>query len=574
MQVMNFSSTNCKNCYKCVRTCAVKAIEIKDDKANIISERCVACGHCLVVCPQNARDVKSSLQNVIQAIADGKEVVVSIAPSYRAYFEESGKFITALRKVGFSRIEETAVGAEVVSDAYEKYIKTTDKTELITTCCPSTVRLIERYYTELMPYMIPIVSPMIAHGRMIKAADNKAYTVFLGPCISKICEALSDELSHDIDAVLTFDEMTTYLEEQSIDYKKLEATMPDKVGSLRGTKYPVVGGVLNGIRDTLEHKNLEVLRVHGMEECKEVLEVLKAGKLKNVCIEMNICNESCLEGPGGHNQKGSVFTRLQAIQKYMRREGTKQYIDESTPHRIYTTEVSLSRCFKNKQVHIHTASEEEITNVLESMGKYEKKEELNCGACGYNTCRDKAVAVINGMSQIDMCLPYTRSIAERLSNEIFHNSPNSILILDKKCRIIDINPRAEIRFGYKADLMKGKKIDLIMDAKPFEKVLSEKVSASKEKVEMATYDLIAYRDIIYLEKQKALLVLFTDVTDEEKRKREVNHLKVSTLDVTQSIIDKQMRVAQEIASLLGETTAETKVAIMKLRNVLQEEGDC
>ncbi|MGL5676154.1 MAG: [Fe-Fe] hydrogenase large subunit C-terminal domain-containing protein [Cellulosilyticaceae bacterium] len=566
MQVMNFSSTNCKNCYKCVRTCSVKAIEIKDDRASIIPERCIACGHCLVVCPQNARDVKSSLKAVMQAIADGVEVVVSLAPSYRGYYEESGKFIAALRALGFSRIEETARGAEIVSKAYEDYILHTEQTELITTCCPSTVRLIERYYTELMPVLIPIVSPMIAHGRVMKAENKEAYTVFIGPCISKICESLSDELAQDIDAVLTFDEVMAYLHEKGIDYKKLVAEEPDHLGTARGNRYPVVGGVLNGIRGTLEKKNLEVLRVHGMTQCTEVLEVLRAGKLKNVCIEMNICNESCLQGPGGHNQQGSVFTRIQTLGRLLRQQSKEAAPSEDV-------KVPLDRHFKNKQVTIYKGTEEELIAVLESMGKYEKKDELNCGACGYNTCRDKAVAVINGMSQIDMCLPYTRSIAERLSNEIFHNSPNSILILDKKCRLIDMNPAAETRFGYKAELMRGKNISLMMEAKPFEKCLKEKTSATKEKVTLEAYDLIAYRDMIYLEKQKALLVLFADITDEEKRKKEVNHLKVSTLDVTQSIIDKQMRVAQEIASLLGETTAETKVAIMKLRNVLQEEGE-
>ncbi|MGL4800429.1 MAG: [Fe-Fe] hydrogenase large subunit C-terminal domain-containing protein [Cellulosilyticaceae bacterium] len=566
MQVMNFSSTNCKNCYKCVRTCSVKAIEIKDDRASIIPERCIACGHCLVVCPQNARDVKSSLKAVMGAIAEGVEVVVSLAPSYRGYYEESGKFIAALRALGFSRIEETARGAEIVSKAYEDYILHTEQTELITTCCPSTVRLIERYYTDLMPVLIPIVSPMIAHGRVMKAENKEAYTVFIGPCISKICESLSDELAQDIDAVLTFDEVMAYLHEKGIDYKKLVDEEPDHVGTARGNRYPVVGGVLNGIRGTLEKKHLEVLRVHGMTQCTEVLEVLRAGKLKNVCIEMNICNESCLQGPGGHNQEGSVFTRIQTLGRLLRQQSKEAVPSEDV-------EVPLDRHFKNKQVTIYKGTEEELTAVLESMGKYEKKDELNCGACGYNTCRDKAVAVINGMSQIDMCLPYTRSIAERLSNEIFHNSPNSILILDKKCRLIDMNPAAEARFGYKAELMRGKNISLMMEAKPFEKCLKEKTSATKEKVTLEAYDLIAYRDMIYLEKQKALLVLFADITDEEKRKKEVNHLKVSTLDVTQSIIDKQMRVAQEIASLLGETTAETKVAIMKLRNVLQEEGE-
>lgn len=569
MQVMNFSSTNCKNCYKCVRTCAVKAIEVKNDRAHIVTDRCITCGHCLVVCPQNARDVKSHLENVIEALKNGLQVVVSLAPSYRAYFEESDRFVAALKKLGFSRIEETAVGAEVVSREYEKYISETQQTELITTCCPSTVRLIERYYSELIPYIIPIVSPMVAHGRMIKEKDPNAYTVFIGPCISKIREALSEEHIEDVDAVLTFDEIVSYLEEQQIDYKKLEPEKAFATGTLRGNKYPVVGGVLNGIRETIEKKGLQVLRVHGMENSSEVLNTLKAGKLKNVCIEISICNESCIAGPGGINQEGSIFTRLQSIQKFLR----AQKDIEQDKRIVYDPQVSFKRVFKNNQVQIYTATEEEITGVLQSIGKYEKKDELNCGACGYNTCRDKAIAVLNGMSQIDMCLPYTRSIAERLSNEIFHSSPNSILIVDKHCRLVDINPKGEQAFGYKSEFMKGKDLAIMMDPTPFKEVLKQKASSEKEKVALVEYDTVVYRDIIYLEKQKALLIIFADVTQEEHRKKEIAELKGSTLDVTQSIIDKQMRVAQEIASLLGETTAETKVAIMKLKNVLQQEGD-
>lgn len=284
---------------------------------------------------------------------------------------------------------------------------------------------------------------------------------------------------------------------------------------------------------------------------------------------MNICSESCIAGPGGHNQEGSVFTRLSAIQKFMRKP-----VCEGVAIKAYDPQVSFERTFKNKQVEVYTATEQQIKQVFETMGKYEKSDELNCGACGYETCRDKAIAVLHGMSQIDMCLPYTRSIAERLSNEIFYNSPNSILLLDRHCRLLDMNPSGEVCFGYKTELMKGKDIQIMMDKTPFETALKEKASLGKEKIELPTYDLIAYRDIIYLEKQQALLVIFADVTDEEKRKKEVSTLKGNTLDVTQSIIDKQMRVAQEIASLLGETTAETKVAIMKLKKVLSEEGDC
>lgn len=570
MQVINFSKTDCKHCYKCVRTCVVKAIEVKEHQAHIIADRCVACGHCLVVCPQNARDVKSSLENVLQAIKEGRKIRVSLAPSYRGYFKESGRFVSALRQIGFDHIEETARGAEIISQAYEDYIASAKQEVLITTCCPSTVRLIERYYSELIPYMIPIISPMIAHGRMMKQEEKACYTVFVGPCISKVCEALSDQLIDGIDAVLTFDEVLAYLSQCGIDYKQLESEKVDYEGSLRGSKYPVVGGVLKGIRETIEKKGLDVLRVHGMRECQEVLEDLRSGELKKVCIEMNLCSEGCIDGPGGHHVEGSVFTRLQAIKSYTRQ--AKQ--DKPTNERHNDTyPIKVEREFINKQVGIYEADEVTITHILESMGKYQQKDELNCSACGYETCREQAIAVANGISHIDMCLPYNKSIAERLSNEIFYHSPNAIFIINKKTEIIEMNPSAERWFGYNNQLMKGKSLKLIMTTDDFVKAIHEKVSYNKEKVVLDTYDLIAYRDMIYLEKQQALLVIFTDITYREKRREELARIKVNTLDLTQTIIDKQMRVAQEIASLLGETTGETKVAIMKLRKVMEEEGD-
>lgn len=573
MKLMNFSSTNCKNCYKCVRTCEVKAIEIKDDQATIVEQKCIACGHCLVVCPQNARDVRSHLGGVKDAINEGKYIVVSLAPSYKSYFEESEKFIAALKKIGFNRIEETAIGAEMVSAAYEKYIKDSQDTEFITTCCPSAVRLIERYYHNLIPCMIPVVSPMVAHGRLIKAENQEAYTVFIGPCISKIGEAMLEDVNGAIDAVLTFDEIISYFHEEEIDYLTLEGKCIDVAGSLRGHRYPIVGGVLNGIRDTIEMRDLELLRVHGMEKCRDVLEALSEGKLKNVCIELNVCDESCIAGPGGINQQSNMFTRLGAIQKFLRKEAKLGNDAIKGLKEIKTKDIQMGRTYEDKQVYNYKPTEEEIQEVLLSMGKMSKKDELNCSACGYNTCHEKAISVLNGMSQIDMCLPYTRSVAERLSNEIFYNSPNGIVLIDSKGKFIDINPKAEELFGHRLEELKGQSISILMDEEPFKEALISQTCKFKDKIVLEEYDLVAYRDIIYLEKQNALLVIFVNITEQEKRKREVGALKSNLIDVTQTIIDKQMRVAQEIASLLGETTGETKVAIIELKKVLEQEGD-
>ncbi len=567
MQVMNFSSANCKNCYKCVRICNVKAIEVKNDQAQIIENRCVACGQCLVVCPQNARDVLSDIDNVKIALKKKKKVIAQIAPAFRGFFQYSAKVITALYKLGFSTVEEVSIGAELVSLEYENIINNSKSTEFLTSCCPSVMMLIEKYYPELIPNVIPVVSPMIAHAMSIRERYEDPYIVFIGPCISKKCEALSEENTGVVDAVLTFDEIVKWLKIEGIDYNSCEDGSMDFTGTTRGDCYPVVGGILRAISPTLKAKNLNSIRVHGIENCKNLLEEVKRGNLNKVCVELSACNESCLGGPGGSTSNESVYTRIQRIQRQVKKLNNEKYLD------ISKISIPLSRTFKNKMMDLHIPKEEEINQILNKMGKYDKEDELNCGACGYNTCYEKAIAVSQGMSQIEMCVPYMRSMAERTTNEIFTHSPNVILFLDKTLTVKEINPIGEKLFSMTKEELRDKHISCVVQDPDFQWVANTKQSMIKEKVFYSEYNYHAYRSIIYMEKHSSLLVIYTDITEEEKRKLELSQLKHNALDVTQSIIDKQMRVAQEIASLLGETTAETKVALMKLKKVLQEEKE-
>lgn len=567
MQVMNFTWANCKNCYKCVRTCNLKAIEVKDDQAQIVENRCVACGSCLVVCPQNARNVLSDINEVKEALSSTRPVVAQLAPAFRGFFKDTSKILAGLYKLGFTSVEEVSIGAEMVSEEYENIIRTSSNTEFITSCCPSVIMLIEKYYPELIPYVLPVVSPMIAHGKSIKSRYDNAYTVFIGPCISKKCEALSEENMGVIDAVLTFDEIVKWMKEENVYSSNTTEHEIDFFGSTRGDRYPVVGGIINAISSTLKEKKLNVIRIHGIDNCKTFLEELKKGELKNLCAELSSCNESCLGGPGGNTSNDSVYSRLQRIQEYLKKPKKDIKIV------VNKLPIDLSRTFKNKKFEFYSPNNEEITHILNKMGKYEKTDELNCGACGYNSCYEKAIAVSQGMSQVEMCVPYMRSMAERTTNEIFNHSPNAILFIDSNLNIKEINPVGEKIFGFKNEYLIGKNVSMIINDKDFEQVVRTRQSIATEKIFYSKYNYHAYRSIIYMEKQSALLVIYTDITAEENRKLELSLLKHNALDVTQSIIDKQMRVAQDIASLLGETTAETKVALMKLKKVLQEEKE-
>lgn len=568
MQVMNFSEANCKHCYKCVRECQVKAIKIENDQAHIMEDKCIACGQCFAICPQNARNIMSDMEFVKDAISKGRRVNLSIAPSFRGFFEYSSKLISAVRKLGFHQVEETAVGADMVSETYAKYLSSQDKGSFITTCCPSVVFLIQKYYPSLVGNLIPFVSPMIAHGKLLKKERPNDITVFLGPCVSKKCEAISQENRNIIDAVLTFDEIAIWMEEENIQYMDLKPSAPDKSGTLRGKQYPIVGGILDGIKDEITKKGLISMRIDGVQECQEVFQEIIDGKVNNCCIEVSACKKSCIGGPGGSHISSSIFSRLQTVKDFLLSEEKEGLNYSPIVHNI-----NLEKNIYTNSLEEQKVTPEDIKRILHQMGKLTKKDELNCASCGYNTCKENAAAILRGMSSIEMCLPFMKSKAERISNEIFENSPNALLIIKDNMEIIESNMSFARFFGVAPAKTIGKKIVDFISEEDLFKVFKTKENILWKKIYIPEYRLHMKESIIYLDHQNAILLILSDISKEEKRRSEVLKLKENTLNVTQGVIEKQMRVAQEIASLLGETTAETKVALTKLKHVLEKEEE-
>ena len=566
MQIMNFSEANCRHCYKCVRTCKVKAIKIIDDQAHIIPEKCIACGQCFASCPQNARNIHSDLDLVYNALKNGEKIVVSIAPSFRGFFKDSPKLITALKEIGFHKVEETAIGADVVTELYKKEINTFGKKNYITTCCPSVVSLIEKYFPTVIDNLMPFVSPMIAHGKILKEENPGALTAFLGPCIAKKYEALSKDNPESIDAVLTFDEVLLLLEKESIDYNTLSDSISDKGGSQFGTKYPLVGGILENISNEIEDAGLNYIRVDGIDECKEIFQEISKGNIQNCCIEASACKKSCIGGPAGSTISDSTYTRLQNIKNFLKTE--KNY----TPPTDEILEYDFAKLSVPKHIDEIMPTQEQITEILRSLGKNEIADELNCAGCGYETCRENAISIFQGMSHLDMCIHFVRRKAERVSNEIFENSPNAILFLDKNLGVLESNAAFSRYFGIAPTEIKEIGIGDLLDIPKLQNVMFTKQNILWEKIYFPKYSLHMGISIIYMENQDALMVILKDVTEEVERKEELKVLKENTLKITQSVIEKQMRVAQEIASLLGETTAETKVALNKVKDVFREEG--
>ena len=575
MNFINFSKANCRNCYRCLRSCPVKAIQIKDEQANIIEDRCIACGLCLSACPQDARNIRSDIVQIKEAIKSGRTVIASIAPSFAGAFDtaDAGQLVAALKQLGISMVEETAEGADIVTKLYKDYIKQSRKENLITTCCPSANYLIEKYHPSLIPYMIPVASPMLAHGRLLKHIHGAdAYVVFIGPCVAKKAEAFGMQYLGSIDAVLTFEELSQWLLEESIEMNRLTPVAFKSKTSAEGRQYPIIGGVIDSLSKEDCEQGYTFLKVDGFSKCLEIFNALEMGLIKNICVEVNICEGSCLGGPGMPKGNNNYFKYYQHIREFAKNIETaaSDYSEADT----VTNSISFSKDFHDKTVKSSKTTEEDLSKVLYDMGKLTHADELNCGACGYNSCREKAKAVLDGMAEMYMCLPYMRNKAESLTNVIFDQSPNIIMLIDEDLNVKEFNPTSERLLKVSAQEAKGKPIGLLMDDSGFASVIRTKNSIYKQKMPLLQHGLVFMMNLVYLEKQGFIMAIMTDITLDEKHQEELVRVKQNTLEAAQKVITKQMRVAQEIAGLLGETTAETKVILTRLKQiVIGEAGD-
>lgn len=573
MDVIGFKEARCKNCYKCVRTCEVKAITVKNAQAQIVSDKCILCGHCLEACPQNAKTYISELEKVKTFLREGKKTVLSIAPSYLGvlHYTTPGQVISALMKLGFYQVRETAEGAVYVTREYNRLLKEGTMKNIITTSCPSVNDLIEKYYPSLTRYMAPVVSPMIAHGRMIKqelGEDTKV--VFLGPCIAKKREASGDaRTAGSIDAVINFPELEEWLREEQIDIFACEDMEPHNPNPQVNRLYPISSGVLSSV--IAEQKSDDTYRkfyVHGINNCIELFKNMEEEGVKDCFIEANICNGGCIKGSAMENNPVSRFKIKLDMEESIEKAPTTVAEYPGTGE-----DVVLHKAFSNHSLREKMPSETEIRAILRKIGKHEKEQELNCSACGYATCRDKAIAVYQDKAELNMCIPYLQEKAQSLSNVVLESTPNVIVIVDSDMKIIEFNGAAEKVFGKSRAQALNMYLYEVMDHTDFEEVLDTGKDILGKRVTYEDKKITTIQNIVYVREQNTVLGVFQDVSKEEERKQQAYKVKVETIEMAQKVIDKQMLVAQQIAGLLGETTAETKVTLTKLRDTILFDGE-
>ena len=573
MNIIQFKEANCKNCYKCIRSCPVNAIAFKNEQAEIIQDECILCGHCLSVCPQNAKSVNSDVEKVKKFISKREKVYVSLAPSFAAAFEQDERWLyCALKKLGFTHIEGTANGAYQVSRQYEKLLQQRKMKNIITSCCSSIIFLIEKYYPELIEQLAPVVSPMIAHAKMMRETyGSRIKVVFIGPCISKKDEYKDYENENQVDAVLTFEDLDNWFEEEGL-YQAEEILEDINNFDNSARIYPVPGGILNTIGKSFK-RNYRTISVDGIERCKEILDSIADGNISNYFIEMSSCTGGCIAGPCMKHVKGGFLTSRERLLDYAKKAASNSS-NSSINTIMLSTKLDFSKNFINRSKDINIPSEDVIQGILNSIGKFSKDKELNCGACGYHSCREKALAVYLGKAQVHMCLPYMRERAESISNIIINNTPNAIFALDKNLNIQEANSAAQKMFNKSNQEFEGRNIIEILNCEKFEQVLESGENIYDEKYIYDDYSMVVKQSIINVSKHNTVIVIINDITEEEAQRQRTFDSRSQNIEITQKVIEKQMRVAQEIASLLGETTAETKVALTKLKNsIMSEMGD-
>lgn len=553
---LTLKKSNCKNCYKCIRNCPVKAIRFSGDQAHIIADECILCGRCFVVCPQNAKEIVSEVEKVKVMIQSGEPVIASMAPSFIANYDGVGieAMREGLQKLGFADVEETAIGATMVKTDYERLVHEKQKPVIISSACASVNLLIQKHYPEMIKYLADTLSPMQAHCRDIKRRNPEAKTVFIGPCVAKKDEA--QRYPGIVDAALTFEELTEWLEKENVRLEKKTDHNPESLARI----FPTVAGILRTMKD--RDPEYEYVAVDGIDNCIAALEDVAAGHVSNCFMEMSACKGSCVNGPVMEKYHPWFIADYLSVARYA---GDKDFPVEQP-------EISeLSRRYDILEGMKDMPTERKIQEILSKMGKKKPSDELNCGTCGYDTCRDKAIAIYQGKAEIEMCLPYLKEKAENFSNIIFDNTPNGLLVLNERLEIQQINPAAcrIMNIRRPSDVL-GSQIVTLLDPKPFLDALESRKSVF-QCAYLAEYDRYVEEQVLYDQSYRMLFCMLEDVSDEAAEREKKAEMRRQTTEVADKVVEKQMRIVQDIASLLGETAAETKIALTNLKESMKDE---
>jgi iron only hydrogenase large subunit-like protein/uncharacterized Fe-S cluster-containing protein len=526
-------------------------------QAYVDEERCIACGTCIRECPQQAKTFRHDIDVAQRLIDSGTIVAASIAPSFAAVFNkwERARLPAALRALGFRYAGQTSQGAFQISDCARSITEQDKSKTYIATACPALVNYIEKYQTELVDNLLPVVSPMAAHGRMLKEKLGKdAHVVFIGPCVAKKSEILRKDVQDAVDCVLTFSELMLWLNQKDIRLSNCEESSFDESPVHCAQLYPLPGGMIKTAGLIEDGLDLKLVRVDGINNVRALFNDVE-GEASYTLVEPLFCSQGCINGPGIDTEK-NLFERRKNIIEYDNEIDISQPAPEVKDGRFFAA------TFAAHQV-ISDVSEEAIQQVLEKTGKSDPQQILNCGACGYDSCREKAIAVVLGMAEADMCIPDRWRLAERRTDQIVATTPPGVLILDEELTILSVNPAFK-RFFSCTDTVLGRHISYLMDPAPFEKLVSGVTDTMDITITHRHYNLMT-RELLYILKEERQIVgIFVNITSQKEHEKKLNEIRSQTIAQADELLEHQIKMAQTIAQFLGESTARGEELVRKL----------
>jgi len=546
----------CHNCMRCVRACPVGAMTYVHNEPTIAAEECILCGRCYVACPHEAKSLLTEFQQVQKWLDERQEVVLSVAPSFAAVWPKLSSLEKILTGRGFSHIEETARGAAVVSKAYANLIEKGEMKNIISTACPAINTLIEKEYGDLVEYMAPVVSPFIAHGRMIKEKYPDAKVVFLSPCIAKYKEIEDARFAGAVDACIGMEEIIDWIQADVKDEEKDEWT--DFQNSISRI-YPTAGGILHTLAPSDHYR---YIAVDGVGRVKSLLESMRRDHLEGYFVEVNACRGSCMGGPLLSHFTHNEWVGESRIRKNMSEE---KIVPGALP-------VDVEAVWAKENIYRPQHSEDEIQDEMIAMGKTSPDKIHDCGACGYESCRLKAIAVLDGKADPKICMPEALERAQSLASVVNENTPNGIIVFDSDMKVREMNPAARKLLSYDMVNPTGMPLSAVLPNPELEEIVKKRLS--KTQYLRTFYDLyqrLFEHAIVHINNDDLTVIILMDRTEEEYKEKMLTKMRDQTMSVTQKVLDDQMRAVQEIASLLGETTAESKVALVKLQQVMKGE---
>lgn len=557
-QVVYTNKAHCRDCYRCLRFCPVKAIRMEDGQASVVAERCISCGTCIRECPQGAKAFRSDVLLAARLVASGEPVGASVAPSFAAAFSEWERkcLPSALRRLGFHYVGETAIGAYQVAQETRRAVEARPERSHICTACPAVVNYVERYAPEKLELLVPVVSPMVAHARHIKAKlGPSSHVVFIGPCVAKKAEAEWPQHAGVVDCVLTFAELLEWLEREEILLSQCEASHFDEEPGGEARVFPLEGGSLRTASITTDVLAPRVVVAGGVDEIREALACV-GPDTPPLVIEPLFCHQGCINGPV-MPRTGGLYERRRRVLGYVEAERGRA----AAPDERYE---GLGVRFAAAKVPDGTdISEEQIRAVLEQTGKAAPENQLNCGACGYPSCRDQAIAVVQGMAEPGMCIPYMKRLAERRTDRIIETSPNGIVILDEHLRILSMN-RAFRTFFMCSEAVCGRPISYLMDPDPFEELASGKTDLVETTVKHPRMNLVCHQIHYALREEQQYVGIFVNMTRTQADKEKLDRLRTQTVMQARELLQHQVEMAQTIAKYLGESTGQSEALLERL----------